>query len=622
MSAGEVTDMPFICDPEYTEALRRLIEAMPGAACSYEQADPELLAGLHEKNMSMRKKKSTGAFYTPPEIVRFMCRESLASHISNCTGIQLDIVAAFFNEGSPDAASNISVYKDIYESIDSVDRALARVRIFDPSVGCGAFVLGMLDEIIRLRRSLTPFIIHRGQAADGAADRTTAQLLLYAVRNSIFAADIDSISVAITALRLWSRIVSALNHESLREGVNCVTSAQKDSEGKMLSYGSFIHNVIHADSIFGYNGGGFDIVIGNPPYVSAVEGAKKSKSSRLALREKFPLLSGAFDLYTAFLLDGILKTNENGVFCWIIPNKFLVSQYAAPVLEHLKENGLRRSISISDTGAFAKVGVYPIIITGNKCGAGNNAVKPDFEEYRADSLNDLTKRNIYPRIKPGEYDTFADHNIKIASGAAGFQARSLTQYIFDSPELAADEVGAIPFVVSGCIGRYSIRHEKVRYMGVTYEKAYIKKGRDIADSKWRLWQNDKICIAGLTKEIQAYYSCCPLALGVGTYAIYEFGDFDPLFLLGVLNSSFMSQYVSDKFHERHLSGKYLAISKSMLEQLPIVKTDKETQRLIASCAARLLELPPDDPEAERLSCDIDEIVGEMYDQPPQAAPPL
>jgi replicative superfamily II helicase len=102
-------------------------------------------------------------------------------------------------------------------------------------------------------------------------------------------------------------------------------------------------------------------------------------------------LSGAFDLYTAFLLDGIKKTNENGVFCWIIPNKLLVAQYAAPVLEHLKQNGLRQSISISDTGAFTKVGVYPIIITGNKSSMASKTEKPDFYRIQADSLSDLSK---------------------------------------------------------------------------------------------------------------------------------------------------------------------------------------------------------------------------------------
>ncbi len=604
MIAGEVTAMPFICDPEYMEALKRLGEKIPGAACAYETGDSELLAKLYEKNMKAQAKKSAGAFYTPPKIVQFMCRESLSHYISNCTGLSYEKATAFINQSSTCTIDDL-LHDGMHNSAAGIDSALANIKIFDPSVGCGAFALGMLDEIARLREIITPYISQEERLCSKAGNRTTAHLLQDAVRNNIFAADTDPIAVEITSLRLRQRLSSAISHEMEGSAQTGKTPLQC-CENAMPGFGSFEHNVKCADSLLEYDVGGFDIVIGNPPYISAVEGARDGKGTRQALREKFLLLTGAFDIYTAFLLDGIRKTKENGVFCWIIPNKFLVSQYAAPVLEHLKQNGLRQSISVSDLEVFSRVGVYPIIIIGNRCSLLN------FAEYRADNLSDLSSRTFYLKTELRTYDTFADHNIKMAAGAAGFQARSLSQHICENQDDAADKDGAIPFVVSGCIGRYSIKYENVRYMGATYDKAYISKGKGIAESKWRLWLRDKICIAGLTREIRAYYSRRPLALGVGTYAIYEFGDFDPLFLLGVLNSSFMSHYVSEKFHERHLSGKYLAINKSMLEQLPIVKADMETQALISRNAARLLELPSDSPEAEQLARHIDEVVRRMY----------
>lgn len=606
--------MKFICDPEYAKAINRLGGIIPGVAGgSYDKPDPELLAKLREKGMDIRDKKRSGAFYTPPEIVRFMCRETLAHYISNRTGIPFDKIGAFVSEGEDDARNKL-LHGCLQDHIGSMDIALAGVRMFDPSVGCGAFALGMLEEIVRLRKIIAESALKTDKLPYSVEKSTTSQLLMDTVQNSIFAADTDPVSVEITALRLWHRIASAAENETFEDPGGHIGA--EGSRGVLPGYSSFKHNVITADSIFEYNGRNFDIVIGNPPYISAVEGARKNKDSRRALREKFPLLSGAFDIYTAFLLDGIQKTNENGVFCWIIPNKFLVSQYAAPVLEHLKRNGLMKSISISDIGAFTGVGVYPIIITGNKHRTGDKPDKPDFTEYRADSLDDLAERKFYPvdrQRKQEKYETFADHNIKIASGAAGFQARSLSRHIISDPGDAADGQEIIPFVVSGCIGRYSIRYEKVRYMGVTYDKAYIKKGEDIADSKWRMWQNEKICVAGLSTQIHAYYSRDPLAIGVGTYAIYDFGDFDPLFLLGVLNSSFMSRYVNDKFHERHLAGGYLAINKSMLEQLPIVKADMATQEEIGKKAARLLELPRDCQKARQLSYEIDELVNQLYE---------
>ena len=96
----------------------------------------------------------------------------------------------------------------------------------------------------------------------------------------------------------------------------------------------------------------------------------------------------------------------------------------------------------------------------------------------------------------------------------------------------------------------------------------------------------------MTKELEAYFSMEPLALGVGTYAVYDFGGMDPFYLLGLLNSKFMSWYLREKFYERHLAGGYLAVNKFILEQLPLVRADKKTEQEIARRAERI----------QRLSC--------------------
>ena len=325
------------------------------------------------------------------------------------------------------------------------------------------------------------------------------------------------------------------------------------------------------------------MITGNPPYISAVEGSRSGGGTRQALKKKYPQLKGAFDIYAAFLLDGVSRLNEKGVYCWIVPNKLLVSQYAAPVLQYLKENGLRYSISVSHIPVFSGVGVYPVIITGNRCKAGSNAPYC-FHEYSAESLQQLDARRFVSKPDIRRYRTFADHNIKIASGAAGFQAMMLKQYIKEAPcaENAALQAGSpesagcgfIPFAVSGSIDKYRLDRSNVRYMGTTYKNPHIFRGEGIADSKWKLWCGEKICIAGMTRELEAYYSSEPLALGVGTYAIYDFGGMDPLYLLALLNSRFMSWYLREKFYEKHLSGGYLAVNKYVLEQLPLARADK------------------------------------------------
>ena len=172
------------------------------------------------------------------------------------------------------------------------------------------------------------------------------------------------------------------------------------------------------------------------------------------------------------------------------------------MLQHLKENGLRYAISVSDIKVFSGVGVYPVIVTGNKRdadGSGMNTADgfrehttSGFREYAAGSLQQLEARCFVVRPEIKQYKTFADHDIKIASGAAGFQAATLKQYIKeisdmedtiiqvpDAPDTAEpagcpagmDRCGFIPFAVSGSIDRYRltaamsglwVRHTKTR----------------------------------------------------------------------------------------------------------------------------------------------------------------
>ena len=685
--------------------------------------NPDVLVKLYTDTLQISHKKSSGVFYTPPEVVRFMCRESLAHYLSNSTGLSFEHTLEFMDRITADEHNNTDIDREL---LLGADRALETVRIFDPAVGCGAFICGMLDEIVRLRSGITWYIrgssagytgdrsgrfIGDGSAQSGCSGRTSPDtaaccrpipdrrpfmaedrhpfVLKYnAVANSIHGADIDATAVEIARLRLWYELITeyeryrseAEETGSTKIDAETISSAGHDAGAtcNTIEENGFKCNVSCADSLFEYDVCSFDVIIGNPPYVSAVEGSRSGRGMRRALKKKFPQLKGSFDIYAAFLLDGICRLNGKGVYCWIVPNKLLVSQYAMPVLEYLKENGLRYTISVSDLDVFSGVGVYPVIVTGNRyeagrkgsigtqslnstesCGAsehrdsccidtncsdpGKSGVSTGvgstdefgvhgadrcgnhggWREYAASSLQQLETRCFFSRSKIRQYETFADHNIKIASGAAGFQAAILKQYIIEAQRAAdatlrkehpmSDGCGnAIPFAVSGSIDRYCLDRSKVRYMGTIYENPYILKGEKIADSKWKLWCSEKICIAGMAKELEAYYSREPLAIGVGTYAIYGFGGTDPFYLLALLNSRFMSWYLREKFYERHLAGGYIAVNKFMLEQLPLVRTDKKTEQELARRAEKLQQNFCGGAMAEKLLSEIDELVCMIY----------
>lgn len=165
------------------------------------------------------------------------------------------------------------------------------------------------------------------------------------------------------------------------------------------------------------------------------------------------------------------------------------------------------------------------------------------------------------------FNTLGSVGIKINSGTTGFEAQKIKA-------LLNEDGNGIPFAVSGSIDPYVIDAEIVPYMKSRYTRPHITNSSDeIAESKYKFWNSEKIVVAGMTKRIEAVYTAEPLALGVGVYGIYDFADYDPKALTSILNSKFMTYYLLKEFADKHLAGGYLAINKSTLEQLPIIPID-------------------------------------------------
>jgi adenine-specific DNA-methyltransferase len=374
---------------------------------------------------------------------------------------------------------------------------------------------------------------------------------------------------------------------------------------KSLGYQVTVDFQINFSEVFQENNG-FDIIIGNPPYISAREHAKAAKEDRKAYKKLFPLLEGAFDVFSIFLLIGNKYTKDNGTYSWIVPNKLLVADYARPTLTHLRRNSLFTAIDVSSYGVFETANVYPIIILGDK---GKSA---EYIRYEIERLEDLAARRFTEKDTSlfDRYKTFKDFNIRISSGTTGFQAKEIAKYVSET-----SSVGSIPFVVSGSVDPYAVTYNKVRYMKKSYSRAFITKNSSIADTKWDFWRKDKIIIAGMTKVIEAYYADHPLAIGVGIYGIHGYGGFDPYYLLGILNSKFLTYYLNYRFIDKHLAGGYLAINKSTIERLPLVDASPEIQERVATLAKKISisKRSNADADAAHYQNQIDELVYKIYD---------
>ncbi|WP_387302679.1 Eco57I restriction-modification methylase domain-containing protein, partial [Helicobacter pylori] len=352
---------------------------------------------------------------------------------------------------------------------------------------------------------------------------------------------------------------------------------------------------------------GFDCIIGNPPYINTRELSKNNSVTKEKYRQIYREVSGSYDIFILFILMG-LRLQKVSNFAWIIPNKFTSTEYGRPIFEKLKsENKIKSIVDVSYIKTFESASVYPILLIGK-----NNSV---YSEYYIESQDDLSDNNLKERtlsIANLRFITMAQYGLKFQSGTTGFESQKIFSYI-----KSGYQQDSIPFAVSGSVDKYVCDTSRVPYMRKCFKYPHISVKVPVAKTKIDFWTNEKIVIAGMTKVIEAYYTKTPLALGVGIYAIYDFCGINPLLILGVLNSSFMSWYARENFKDKHMSGGYLGLNKGNLEKLPMFelkKSNQPTADKIIALVDKILALKEKDPKAntQGLEKEIDALVYRLY----------
>lgn len=158
--------------------------------------DPEMLGLIFENLLEDNRDK--GTFYTPKEVVHFMCKESLSLYISEelkkaAEAKELTDIDTYIKQsGSFD-------YSTIQKHASEIDKALSRVKICDPAIGSGAFPMGMVYEILRLKKELFGLLDRKH------FDYRDEKLRI--MKESIYGVDLDKGAVDISRLRFWLSLI-------------------------------------------------------------------------------------------------------------------------------------------------------------------------------------------------------------------------------------------------------------------------------------------------------------------------------------------------------------------------------------------------------------------------------
>src|SRR5439155_3936678 len=174
--------------------------------------DPEMLGKVFENLIEENRRKGLGAYYTPREIVHYMCQQSLINYLDTRLNREKETIPRADIETFVRLGEQISHYeavktryavkmpKNIEQHARKIDETLAEITICDPAVGSGAFPVGMMTEIVRARGALTPYF-------NDVQERTPYHFKRHAIQNCLYGVDIDAGAVEIAKLRLWLSLV-------------------------------------------------------------------------------------------------------------------------------------------------------------------------------------------------------------------------------------------------------------------------------------------------------------------------------------------------------------------------------------------------------------------------------
>ena len=338
--------------------------------------DPEMLGKVFEELVTGRH--DSGAYYTPRPVVSFMCREALKGYLEGQdTGLTSGAVAKFV-DGQDTEGIGVAQARRIAE-------ALAQVTVVDPACGSGAYLLGMMQELIELQTCL----FNVTQDAKALYD-----LKLEIIQRNLYGVDIDDFAVNIAMLRMWLslaidyeddtpeplpnldfkvvcgdsllgpdpssgaevqgglgysqekvqllgrlkgeflRASSGADKDRLRTEIASVKTEIRESLGDVANEEILNWRVEFAE-VFG-GGSGFDIAIANPPYIQL---EKDSGRLRSLYRDRgYATLTPRGDIYQLFYERGCqLLRPSSGLLTYITSNSWLKAEYGKPLRRYFAE---------------------------------------------------------------------------------------------------------------------------------------------------------------------------------------------------------------------------------------------------------------------------------------------
>jgi len=342
-----------------------------------------------------------------------------------------------------------------------------------------------------------------------------------------------------------------------------------------------------------FDQGGFDIVIGNPPYVDSETMVKNDKDMRNRIRDNFDTATGNWDLFIPFVELGFKIAKAASQFCYIIPNKIISAKYTTALRHYLSNKEVIEIRDYSAINVFKDASVYPVTLLINNSVPSHTVKMSKMETLIKEAYFNIVPENkFYDNISWSKYffrpnivslinrlegnSRLQDFSTEISIlGAATVAEAYLIKDVLeegksDDNNLKLINTGTIdPFVSLWGI-------KDTQYIKGKYKKPVISSEKliEINSTRFNQSKKSKLIIAGMAKTFETFFDYNGEYLaGKSTTIIIEENN-NLKYILGLLNSKVSTFYLNYVYHSLKMAGGYLNIGNEVLKNCPMIN-DKD-----------------------------------------------
>ena len=362
-------------------------------------------------------KKAGGVYYTPTYIVDYIVKNTvgklLADGLQNGEGDEIPL-----NKGGKGVVSSQNP-KPKKRGVTPKD--IAKIRVLDPACGSGSFLLGAYQYLLDWHRDWYVAndpekwatgknrVLYQGASGDWRLTTAERKRILL---NNIYGVDIDSQAVEVTKLSLLLKVLEGESEQAIVRQLKLFHERALPDLGSNIKCGNsligtdFYHgrqmrlfedeeryriNVFDWETEFPeiMKNGGFDAVIGNPPYVRQ-EGLSNLKEY---FQRKYTVYHGMADLYAYFIEKGVSLLRDKGIFGYIVANKWMRANYGEPLRKWLKRQCIAQIVDFGDLPVFQQATTYPCILVIGKDKPPSVFVAAQVKTLEFESLESYVKEN-------------------------------------------------------------------------------------------------------------------------------------------------------------------------------------------------------------------------------------